>query len=265
MRRHFLLPLFMSLLLPLAAPLQRVAAKAPELGGIAFQQKPGSELPGTVAIRDAPGRVLRFADLFAGKPLILVLGYFHCANLCGVIRESLFRALTESGLLAGRDYSLAVLSIDPSETSAQAAAAKADDIERHAVPGAAENWHYLTAEGSAIAAIADAAGFRSRLNPERNDLIHPAGVIFVTPGGRVSSYLLGAGFEAAEVRAAVARAGSGITARAASPILLLCFDYDASTGRYTPAIMKLLRLAAAITVAALAGLILRARLAERDA
>ncbi len=145
MRRHFLLPLFMSLLLPLAAPLQRVAAKAPELGGIAFQQKPGSELPGTVAIRDAPGRVLRFADLFAGNPLILVLGYFHCANLCGVIRESLFRALTQSGLLAGRDYSLAVLSIDPSETSAQAAAAKADDIERHAVPGAAENLHLALA------------------------------------------------------------------------------------------------------------------------
>lgn len=127
------------------------------------------------------------------------------------------------------------------------------------------NWHYLTGDAAAIAAIADAAGFRSRPNPERNDFIHPAGVIFVTAGGRVSSYLLGAGFEAAEVRAAVARAGSGVIAREASPVLLLCFDYDASTGRYTPAIMKLLRLAAAVTVAALAGLILRAHLAKRGA
>jgi protein SCO1/2 len=63
----------------------------------------------------------------------------------------------------------------------------------------------------------------------------------------------------------VARAGLGAIARTASPILLLCFDYDAATGRYTPAVMKLLRLAAAITMAALAGLILRSRLAERGA
>jgi protein SCO1 len=265
MRRHFLLPLSMSLLLPLAAPPQLFAARAPELGGIAYDQKPGSGLPGTVTVRDDTGRILRFADLFDGKPLILDLGYFHCPNLCSVIRASLFSALAQSGLVAGRDYSLAVLSIDPSETSPEAAAAKAEDIGRYPVPGAAKNWHYLTGDAAAIAAIADAAGFRSRLSPQRNDFIHPAGVIFVTPGGQVSSYLLGAGFEAADVTAAVARAESGVIARAGSPILLLCFDYDASTGRYTPAIMKLLRLAAAITVAVLAGFILRARLTERGA
>jgi protein SCO1/2 len=263
MRLHFLLPLFMSLVLPLAAPLQLVAAKAPKLGGIAYEQKPGSELPGTITVRDDTGRILRFADLFDGKPLILDLGYFHCPNLCSVVRASVFRALAQSGLVAGRDYSLAVLSIDPSETSVEAAAAKAEDIGRYPVPGAAKNWHYLTGEAAAIAAIADAAGFRSRLSPQRNDYIHPAGIVFVTPDGRVSSYLLGAGFDPGAVREAVAHAGSGTIARTASPILLLCFDYDAATGRYTPAVMKLLRLAAAITVAALAVLILRSRLAER--
>jgi protein SCO1 len=265
MRRQFLLPLLAPLLLPLAVPPPLSAAKAPELAGIAYEPRLGSKLPGTAIVRDDAGHLLRFADLFNGQPLILVLGYFHCPNLCSVIRASLFSALSKSGLVPGRDYSLTALSIDPSETTAEAAAAKADDVERYSVPNAGQNWHFLTGEAAALEAISDAVGFRSRLNPQRNTFIHPAGVVFATPDGRVSSYLLGVGYAPAEVREAVARAKSGAVAGAPSPILLICFDYDPLTGRYTAAILKLLRLSAAITVAALAGLILRAHLTKRRA
>ena len=41
-------------------------------------------------------------------------------------------------------------------------------------------------------------------------------------------------------------AAAGESGRAAPPLLLLCYDYDASTGRYSLAIMKVLRLASAI-------------------
>jgi protein SCO1/2 len=209
--------------------------------------------------------MVQLADLFDGRPLIMVLGYFHCPNLCSVVRASLFGALGRSGLVAGRDYALAVLSIDPSEQSAEAAAAKAEDIQRYPAPGAAQYWHFLTGEAVTLEAVSDAVGFRSRPNPQRKTFIHPAGVVFATPDGRVSSYLLGVGYGPDDVRLAVARAKSGATALPASPVLLLCFDYDSATGRYTLAVMKLLRLAAVITVAALAGGIILARFRERRA
>jgi protein SCO1 len=260
MRQRLLLFLLVSLLA--ASQLAR-AAPAPDLAGIAYEQKPGSQLPGLVTFQDDKGRMVQLADLFDGKPLIMVLGYFHCPNLCSVVRANLIAALGGSGLVAGRDYSFAVISIDPSEQSADAAAAKAADLQRYPEPGAAQFWHFLTGEADAIKSVSDAVGFRSRSNPQRNNFIHPAGVIFATPDARVSSYLLGVGYEPADVRLAVARAKSGTISLPASPILLLCFDYDSSTGRYTLAVMKLLRLAAAITVVALAGGIILARFRER--
>ncbi len=256
------------LLLPqllLLAPLPLCASADQAKQGIAYEQKLGDLLPKHVALQESTGRAVRLEDTLGDKPLILALGYFRCPNLCGIVRSSLLDALSTAGFRPGRDYSLAAISIDPSETSADASAAKEKDMESHPAPGAAENWHYLTGQAASIAALSDAVGFRSRLNPQRNTFIHPAGVVFATPDGRVSSYLLGVGYAAVEVREAVARAKSGAIARAPSPILLICFDYDPLTGRYTPAIMKLLRLAAAFTIAAVAVLILRARLAERRA
>ena len=47
-----------------------------------------------------------------------------------------------------------------------------------------------------------------------------------------------------------ARAG---VARAANPVLLLCFTYDAATGRYTLAVTKAIRVAAVVTVLVIAG------------
>jgi protein SCO1/2 len=71
----------------------------------------------------------------------------------------------------------------------------------------------------------------------------------------VSSYLLGVGYSAGDMRAAVLRAGDGGIAQAALPILLLCFHFDPNTGRYTLAIVKLLKLLAAITIVTIGGLL----------
>jgi protein SCO1/2 len=46
-------------------------------------------------------------------------------------------------------------------------------------------------------------------------------------------------------------------------VLLLCYDYNPVTGRYTLAIMKLLRLAAAITVVTTAGVLFLAFRSEK--
>jgi protein SCO1/2 len=224
---------------------------------LAFDERPGAELPLADALRDSDGQVVRLGDLAHGVPLILVLGYFHCPNLCGVVRASLYRALGASGLEPGRDFALAAVSIDPAETVEQARSARQDDAASFPAARPA-SFHYLVATGAQIASISRAIGFHARRETAAGQFIHPAGVVFATPGGRVSSYLLGVGYRSEEVRAAVKRARSGdIAARTASPILLLCFHFDASTGRYTLDVLRVLRLGAIVTAALLAVLLLR--------
>lgn len=240
-----------------------LAAPAPDLNFFAYRQKPGGQLPLSAVFSDESGRPVRLSDLLGGKPLVLVLVYFHCPNLCGIVRADLFNALGETGMAAGRDYTLVALSIDPAETSADAKAAKAEDLSRYPLPGADQGWHFLTGPADSVQEVADTIGFRDRFDPALKQFIHPAGIVFATPAGIVSSYLLGVGYRPADIRLAVTRADRGTVAAAALPILLLCYHYDPATGRYTLAIIKLLRLAAGITVVTVGGTLFLAFRRER--
>lgn len=246
------LPLVVLLLL---CPLVALAAVPPDLRDFAYQQKPGARLPSGEHFRDETGRSVRIAELSDGKPVILALGYFSCPNLCGVVRADLYNALGQSRMIAGQDYTLIALSIDPAETSKDAARAKATDIAQYPLPGAAQDWHFLTGSAAAIGAIADAVGFRDRFDPRIKQFLHPAGIVFVTPRGVVSGYLLGVGYAAGDVRLGVTRASTGSIAARALPVLLLCFHFDPTTGRYTLAILKLLKLGAGLTVLVVGGML----------
>ncbi len=85
----------------------------------------------------------------------------------------------------------------------------------------------------------------------------------MTPEGHVSGYVLGVGYHPGDVRTAVTLASTGGIAKAAVPLLLLCFHFDAATGRYTLAVMKVLRLAGYVTVLTIGTVLLLAFLRER--
>ena len=232
-------------------------------GDFTYRQRLGDAVPMATVLRDDSGAPVQLAGVADGKPLILALVYFHCPNLCGVVRADLFDALGRTGLVAGRDYELAAISIDTNETSADAARAKADDLAHFGVPGAARSWHYLTGDAAGVRAVAQSVGFRDRFDAASKQFLHPAGIVFVTSAGVVSGYLLGVGYRPGDIRAAVTRAAGGGIARASLPILLLCFHYDPTTGRYSLAILKLLQIAAGITVLAIGGTLFLAFRRER--
>lgn len=223
-----------------------VAAAQSPLSDFAYQQKPGSQLPSDAMFRDDTGRSVSLADLLDHRPAILALGYFHCANLCGVVRDDLLSAVTDSGLQPGRDYSLIVLSVDPTETPSDAAKAKLDDLARYPTAHSG-SLHYLTGNADSIQAVATGVGFRDRFDPQWKQFLHPAGIVFMTPDARVSSYLLGVGYRPGDIRLGITRAATGTVLQSALPILLLCFHYDAVTGRYTLAIVRLLEIAGGLT------------------
>ena len=231
------------------------ALATPNAALFSWQQHPGAQVPLATAVRDEAGHDTTLGNIIGSHPVVLDLGYYHCPSLCGVVRADLFNAIATSGLVPGKDFSVLAVSIDPAETPADAAGAKAADL--HASPSIPPTaLHYVTAAQAGITAIAGAIGFRERWDPQYKQFIHPAGLVILTKGGAVSSYLLGAGFTGGDLRAAVLRAGDGGIAQAALPILLVCFHFDSTTGRYTLAIVKLLRLLGILTIVVIGGLLI---------
>ncbi|WP_246395677.1 SCO family protein [Gluconacetobacter tumulisoli] len=229
-------------------------ARAGPMQDLAFTQHPGAPLPLDARFTDTAGRTLPLGAFIDGHPAILTIGYYDCPNLCGLEREDLLHALSAGGLKTPADYALIVVSIDPAETVALARQARQDDLARHATAGAERGWHFLVGEAGAIRRLADAVGFHARYDPALKQYLHPMGLVFATPGGVVSGYVLGVGYRPGDVRQALAHAAVGQSV-AASPVLLLCFHYDATTGRYTLAVEKLLRLGAVMTVLAVGSLL----------
>jgi protein SCO1 len=217
---------------------------------LAYHERPGNPVPMNLPFRDADGRVRSLADIAQGRPLILVPAYYDCTSLCGLVRSSLYAAL--AALSDSGNYALAIVSIDPRETSDSARMAQSHD--QHAIDGLhGLQPHYLTGAAPNIQAVTAAVGFRDRRDPATGQFLHPAGVVFLTSRGTVSNYLLGVGYTPVQVRSALQHAQAGLLAQVGTPLLLLCFHFDATTGRYSLEVMKLLRLAGYLTVLTLLG------------
>jgi protein SCO1/2 len=233
------------------------AGAATDLSTFAYDQHPGAQLPLAVPVTDAFGHEMTLGQALARRPAILVLGYFHCPNLCGLVRDDLMNAL--SSLNASTKYSLVVLSIDPSETPVDARLAQQADAARF---GPVMDEYYLIGSATAIRSVTDAVGFRARFDAADKQFLHPAGLVFLTDTGIISGYLLGLGYQPSDVGLGITRAANGVTAHVL-PILLLCFHYDPATGRYTLAILRVLQLGAAITVLVVGGTVTLALRRER--
>lgn len=243
------------LLALLLAPWQARAA-APtleEIARLAFVQHPGARLDGAARLRDETGRDIALATLVADRPAVLVLDYLHCPNLCGLVLGGLADALAQAGLVAGRDYRVLALSIDPDQTPADAARARADYAARY--PDEVAAWHFLTGDATTVRSLADTVGFPYRWDETIRQFAHPAGLTLLAPGGRVASYLLGLAPTGDQLRRGLAQAAAGEVAAPASRLLLLCFGYDPASGRYDVTVMRATRLVALGGVGLLALLI----------
>ena len=239
-----------------AAPSGRAEGQRPPiLREIGFDQHLGDSVPLELMFRDEGGANVRLGDYFGKKPVVLSLNYYACPMLCTVTLNGLASALDIISMSAGKEFEVVTVSFDPSETPRLAAAKKRVYLERYKRPGAAEGWHFLTGDAAPIAALTKAVGFRYAWDPDTKQFAHPAGVLVLTPDGRIARYLYGIEYAPRDLRLAVVEASGGRIGNPVDQIILACYRYDPVTGKYGAAIMRIVRAAGALTVVALVGFI----------
>ncbi|OQA41962.1 MAG: hypothetical protein BWY52_02391 [Chloroflexi bacterium ADurb.Bin325] len=226
------------------------------LNQVAFDQNLDSQMPLAVPMVDEQGRRVTLGQYLGQKPAILVFTYYNCPNLCPIILHGLSESLRTMQVEVGQEFDVVVASIDPRETPEQSTAAKAAIIASYGRWGSQDGWHFLTAPEDSIVQLADAAGFHYVYDPKSNQYAHPAGILVITPGGRISKYLYGLEFSPRDLKLALVDASAGKIGGAVDQILLRCFHYDPTRGKYTVAIKEILKYAGLLTMFGLGAMVL---------
>ena len=236
----------------LVALAQEAATIVREVG---IDQRLGERVSLDTGFVDESGRAVEIGDYFGERPVVLVFVYNRCPMLCTQVLNGLVRSLRPIDLDPGEDFEIVTVSIDPLEESELAARKKKAYVEDYGRPGAEAGWHFLVGKEDSIRRLAGEVGFRYVYDPATNEFAHASGFVVLTPSGVLSRYFYGLENAAGDVRLAIVESSEGRVGTLADQVLLLCYHYDPTTGRYGFAILGALRALGALTVGAIAAFV----------
>jgi protein SCO1/2 len=242
---------------------QPASAQPEALRGVGIDQRLQEQVPLDLVFRDELGADVTLGSLFRGKPVILSLVYYECPMLCTLVLNGLLSTMKALPFSAGEEFDVITVSFNPADTPELAAKKKATYLSEYRRQGAEHAWHFLTGDAASIKRLADAVGFRYRYDPERKEFAHAAGLTVLTPKGVIARYFFGVEFAPRDVKFGLMEAAENRIGSPIDQLILLCFHYDASTGRYSSIVLGGMRIAAVATVVALAAFILWAIRRER--
>ena len=233
------------------------------LRDVGYDQRLGEQVPLDLVFRDEVGRLIPLRSLFRGRAMVLSLVYYQCPMLCTLTLNGLASALSVLTFDVGKEFDVVTVSFEPKETARLAAAKKKAHLERYQRPGAAEGWHFLTGDAPAIAALTRAVGFRYVWDAETRQYAHPAGLVVLTPDGRIARYMYGVEYAPRDLRLALVEASQRRIGNPVDTVLLYCYQYDPARGRYAASVLRLVRLGGILTVLGLASFVLVSLRRER--
>ena len=226
------------------------AAKTGILKEVSIEQRIGQQLPLNLPFKDEAGNEVRLGQFFGGKPVVLALAYYECPMLCTQVLNGMTGALKTLSFDAGKDFEVVVVSIDPRDGFRMAGAKKATYLAHYGRPATAAGWHFLTGAETSIKPLAEAIGFHYAYDTNLRQYAHGAAIYVATPKGVISRYLLGIEFAPRDLRLALVEASNNALGTIADQVLLLCYHYDPTTGKYGAAVLNAIRAGFILTVGA---------------
>ena len=235
----------------------------PQLKDVTFRQKLNTTLPLDAMFRDENGRAVALGEYFGQRPVLLAFVYYSCPMLCTQVMNGLSSALKVLPFEAGKDFDVVLVSFDPRDTPAIAADKKQAHLQYWSAETSANAWHFLTGDEATIKRVTSAAGFNYRWDELTSQFAHVSGVLVVNPDGKLSRYFYGVEYSPKDLRLALVESGQGHVGSVVDELLLYCYHYDPTSGKYGVVVMNLIRLGGVLTMLAMGSFIILNR--RRDA
>lgn len=229
-----------------------------------FEQRLNAQLPLERKFVDEQGKAVQLGDFFGERPVLFVLAYYRCPMLCNHVLNGVLTSTNALSFVAGRDFEIVVVSFDPTDAPSVARAKRKTYTGRYLHDEGRAGWHFLTGETDDIAAVAEACGFRFIYDATTDQYAHASGIMIATPDGRLSQYFYGIDYPTRDLRLALVESSQGEIGTVVDQLLLRCFHYDALTGRYALAVMRLVQAGGVLTVLLVGGFIVRSLRKERQ-
>jgi protein SCO1/2 len=106
----------------------------------------------------------------------------------------------------------------------------------------------LVGKQTQITEIAKEFGYRYFYDEKSKQYAHPAVIMILSPNGQISRYLYGLDYTSQDLKFALMEAAEGKIGTTLDRVILSCFIYDNSTGKYTKDVRQLMKMAGLTTV-----------------
>jgi protein SCO1/2 len=236
------------------------------LSQMKIDQNLGKQVPVDVPFYDSDGHRIKFGDLFGKRPLIVLPIFYGCQGICGLETDNLLKTVAQlKDLKVGKDYDVALLSINPRETVELARNKKTSLLKVFTDPLAKTGFHFLVGapnieRGEVMSAdqmremeseklanirrVTDSLGFGFAYDMEDGRINHPAGLMVLTPSGRISGYIVDSDYPKPVLQQRLAMAESDKIGQKAEVQLLGCIMIDPVTGKKSLVISRIIDLSA---------------------
>jgi protein SCO1 len=227
------------------------------LDKVGIAQNLNAQLPLGLSFNDESGKQVQLGSYLGKRPAILALVYFQCPMLCSEELNGLTSSLRMVKLTPGKDFDVIVVSIDPTEGPALAAAKKAGYIKRYGQPETAGGWHFLTGPQASIDALTKTVGFGYVKIPgpdgKLTQFAHASAIQIVTPEGKLAQYYMGVEYSPKDLRLGLVEASNNKIGTPVDNILTYCYHYDPGTNTHSLIVARVVQLGGAVTLLLLGG------------
>jgi len=224
-----------------------------QLESVEVTEHLGASVPHELAFKDEDGRPAKLGQYFDGtRPVILTFNYSNCPMLCSLMLNGLVGGLKQLGYTPGKEFRIVTVSIDHDETPEHAKKTQRRYLTEYGHLEAADGWHFLTGSAENVRAYAKTLGFGFAYDEARKEYAHPSAMAVASPDGRIVRYLYGIEYPPSKLKLALLEAAQGKIGNPFDRLILYCFHYDATEGRYAPVAANIMRVGGAVTVVLLA-------------
>ena len=117
-------------------------------------------------------------------------------------------------------------------------------------------WHFLTGDEANIKRLADAVGFHYLWDEQTQQYAHASGIMIATPDGKLARYFYGVEYAPRDLRLGLIEASQNKIGTPVDTLMLYCYHYDPSTGKYGAVVMNIMRVAGVMTLLLIGGMLL---------